>query len=102
MQDLQGRTAFVTGGANGIGFALARAFINEGMRAGIPDQTARERTVTLYLDKQAFKSALDISSEDDIYIFLVDRNGNIYWQTRGEYTQEKGIELRQSILELKQ
>jgi len=81
---------------------LTRTFINEGMRAGIPDQTARERTVTLYLDKQVFKSALDISSEDDIYIFLVDRNGNIYWQTKGEYTQEKGIELRQSILELKQ
>lgn len=37
MQDLQGKTAFVTGGANGIGFALARAFISEGMRVVIAD-----------------------------------------------------------------
>ncbi len=37
MKDLQGKTAFVTGGASGIGFALARAFINEGMRVVIAD-----------------------------------------------------------------
>jgi hypothetical protein len=41
------------------------------MRAGIPDQTARERTVTLYLEKEAFKSALDISDENYIYLFLI-------------------------------
>jgi hypothetical protein len=29
--------------------SLSRTFINEGMRAGIPDQTARERTVTLLI-----------------------------------------------------
>jgi hypothetical protein len=50
----------------------SRTFINEGMRAGIPDQTARERTITLYLDKDRFKSALDITNEDDIYIFPGD------------------------------
>ncbi len=37
MQDLAGRTALVTGGASGIGFALARAFISEGMRVVIAD-----------------------------------------------------------------
>jgi hypothetical protein len=72
---------------------LSRTFINEGMRAGIPDQTARERTITLYLDKQKFKSALGIQSEDDIYLFLVDREGNILWQAVGEYTEEKGNDL---------
>ena len=37
MMDLQGKTAFVTGGASGIGLALARAFIDEGMRVVIAD-----------------------------------------------------------------
>ncbi|HVP22063.1 MAG TPA: hypothetical protein VMS73_09415 [Anaerolineaceae bacterium] len=33
---------------------LAQKFINEGMRAGIPDPATRERTITLYIDKKAF------------------------------------------------
>jgi hypothetical protein len=69
--------------------SLSRTFINEGMRAGIPDQTARERTVTLYLDKEALKPALDITSENSIYLFLVNREGNIYWRSTGEYTEDK-------------
>jgi len=76
---------------------LSRTFINEGMRAGIPDQTARERTVTLYLDKEAFKTALGIASEEDIYLFLVDREGYIYWQTRGEYSPDKLAEIQQVV-----
>ena len=72
---------------------LSRTFINEGMRVGIPDQTARERTVTLYLDKADFKAALDIPNEDDIYLFLVDREGEILWRTNGEYNSEKADDL---------
>jgi hypothetical protein len=81
---------------------LSRTFINEGMRAGIPDQTARERTITLYLDKEAFKSALDIPSEEDIYLFLVDRDGDILWRSTGEYTQSKAGELIEAIEEHRQ
>jgi len=77
--------------------ALSRTFINEGMRAGIPDQTARERTITLYLDKDAFNSALDIPSENDIHLFLVDQDGNILWRTVGEYTEDKASELTEVI-----
>ncbi len=72
---------------------LSRTFLNEGMRAGIPDQTARERTITLYLNKETFKSALNIPTEDDIYLFLINRNGEILWSSNGEYTQEKADEL---------
>ena len=35
--DLSGKTAFVTGGASGIGFAMAQAFLREGMRVVIAD-----------------------------------------------------------------
>jgi hypothetical protein len=77
--------------------AFSRTFINEGMRAGIPDQTARDRTITLYLNKEAFKSALAIPSESNVYTFLVDRDGNILWRTVGEYTEDKAGELIEVI-----
>ena len=77
--------------------ALSRTFINEGMRAGIPDETARQRTITLYLDKKTFKEALDIQSEDDIYLFLVTQGGNILWRSTGEYSPEKATSLLKFI-----
>jgi hypothetical protein len=79
--------------------ALSRTFLNEGMRAGIPDETTRERTITLYLNKENFRSALDIPDENDIYLFLVDRDGNILWRTTGEFTTEKADELIEVVKE---
>lgn len=69
---------------------LARTFINEGMRAGIPDRLARARTITLYLDKIAFRRALELPHEDDIYVLLVDRQGQVLWRAEGTFTPEKG------------
>ena len=77
--------------------AFARSFINEGMRAGIPDQTARERTITLYIDKDPFKAALDIEDEDDIHLFLVNRQGEILWRTSGAYAESKADALRKVL-----
>src|SRR5215469_14951560 len=37
MQELAGKTAFVTGGASGIGFALGRAFAQAGMKVMLAD-----------------------------------------------------------------
>lgn len=34
---------------------LARCWLDVAMRAGIPDQAAREATITLYLDKALFR-----------------------------------------------
>lgn len=78
---------------------LARTFINEGMRAGIPDPLARERTITLYVDKTAFRQALQLPREDDIYVLLVDRLGQVLWQTEGVFSQEKGESLAATLRE---
>jgi hypothetical protein len=61
-----------------------RTFLNEGMRAGIPSEATRGRTITLYLDKRAFTEALDIDSEQNIWIYLFERSG----------TEDKGKALR--------
>ncbi len=47
MERLDGRTAFVTGGASGLGLAMAQAFVREGMKVMIADidQGAVERAV---------------------------------------------------------
>ena len=37
MQDLAGKVAFITGGANGIGFGMVRAFLSEGMKVVVAD-----------------------------------------------------------------
>lgn len=76
---------------------LSRTFINEGMRAGIPNEATRRRTVTLYIDKRPFKQALDISTENQIWVFLFDKQGNVLWQTSGAFTEQKGVELQTAV-----
>lgn len=78
---------------------LYRTFLNEGMRAGIPDSATRARTITLYLDKPAFRSALEIESEKNIWLYLFDRSGEVLWRVEGKFTEEKGAALRDFILQ---
>jgi len=77
---------------------MSRAFINEGMRAGIPDQTARERTITLYINKDEFNTALNIPDEEDIYLFLVEKDGKIIWREIGTFEEKKAIGLEEILM----
>jgi hypothetical protein len=74
-----------------------KMFINEGMRAGIPNPKTRKHTITLYLDKAKFRRALDMLDEEHIYILLVDRQGKEFFRTRGPYTREGEAALRQAL-----
>lgn len=78
---------------------LSRWFINEGMRAGIPDPVSRRQTITLYLDKDAFRSALEIETEQDIVVLLVDRAGEVLARSQGKFTPEKAAALVSASLE---
>ena len=77
-----------------------KMFINEGMRAGIPNPKTRERTITLYLDKADFRAALDMTDEEHIYILLVDRQGKEFFRARGPYSREGEAALRQILGQL--
>lgn len=77
-----------------------RIFLNEGMRAGIPNPKTRERTITLYLDKSDFRAALKMPDEEHIYVLVVDRQGTEFFRTRGPYTPEGEAALRQILKQL--
>lgn len=77
--------------------APMRWMINRGMRGGIDDLGARERTITLYLDKEPFKRALGITSEKEIEVLVVDRAGSVLWRTAGAFSDEKGQGLARAL-----
>lgn len=72
---------------------LGQFMLNEGMRAGIPDQKARERTITLYLDKEKFLGQMGINSQEEIQVLLVETGGTILFKQSGRFTPEKGQSL---------
>lgn len=76
---------------------LARRIIDGGMRGGIPSRDTRGRTVTLYIDKTPFKKALGISTESTLYLYLVDQQGAILWESSGEISDEKATSLEESL-----
>jgi hypothetical protein len=76
---------------------LSRSLLDGAMRRGIPDQHARQHTITLYLDKPAFRNALGIESEDRIEVMLVDRDGRVLWRRTGPCDREGQAALERAI-----
>jgi NAD(P)-dependent dehydrogenase (short-subunit alcohol dehydrogenase family) len=64
MEDFAGRTAFITGGANGIGFGLARALLDQGCRVAIADIRSQsiERALGALASDDVIGVELDVSS----------------------------------------
>ncbi len=74
-------------------YLLMRPIIDGGMRGGIPDSAVRAATITLYINKKPFRTALGISDEDHIEVLLVDRRGRILWRRAGRYDAGAEAEL---------
>ena len=81
------------------GGPLYKFFLNEGMRAGIPNPKTRQRTITLYLDKADFRAALEMPDEDHIYILVIDCQGKEFFRARGPYSRAAEASLRQALLQ---
>ncbi len=75
-----------------------RSWVNNGMRAGISDPVARERTITVYTDREKFLSLMDMDT-DSIYVLLVDAQGKILWRHEGIATPEAIRALRAYLSE---
>jgi len=78
---------------------LSRFMLDSAMRRGIPDLYARQHTITLYLDKQEFRSAVGIESEDQIEVMLVDRTGRVLWRRAGLCDAEGQAALERAVAE---
>jgi hypothetical protein len=78
---------------------IYRTFLNEGMRAGIPDEATRARTITLYLDKSAFRKALDIDNEQNMWVYLFSKSGKVLWRTAGRFSPQKGSSLNDVLFQ---
>jgi len=70
MKEFRGKTAFVTGGASGMGFAMAEAFGGEGMNVMLADieEGALRRAIQALRDKQIRCEGVvaDVSSRDSM------------------------------------
>jgi hypothetical protein len=73
--------------------ALYRFMIDNGMRAGIPDKAVRAATLCAYIDIPPFAQALQLPGYDSIYLFLLDRSGEILWRGQGAFDQAQLAEL---------
>jgi hypothetical protein len=77
--------------------AFSKFFINEGMRAGIPNPKSRERTITLYLEKDDFRTALGLEDEEHIFALLIDHQGNEFWRARGPHSLSSEASLLEAL-----
>jgi hypothetical protein len=79
------------------GNPVFRAWLDGAMRFGIPDTQARERTITLYLNKPEFRAALGLPHEETIYLLLLDRAGRVVWRGEGAYNPHLAHELNEVL-----
>jgi hypothetical protein len=71
---------------------FSRAFVNNGMRNGIKNEIARQRTITVYTDREKFFEVMKMS-EDKIYVLLLNNSGKILWQKEGVINKENSSAL---------
>jgi NAD(P)-dependent dehydrogenase (short-subunit alcohol dehydrogenase family) len=64
VQHLAGKTAFITGGAGGIGFGMGRAFVAEGMRVALAD--LNEADVSGFEPGSAMTVRLDVTDVESV------------------------------------
>lgn len=80
------------------GMGWMRAVIDGGMRQGIPDRAQRDRTITLYLDVEWFRTQIGTAGHDGIAALLVDREGTIHARWFGRYDDVAGAQLRAALM----
>lgn len=68
---------------------LYRLWMNSSMRSDSPTSESWPWTIPLYVNKEHFEQELDIHSESEITLLLVDKAGKVFWRNAGGLTDEK-------------
>jgi carbon monoxide dehydrogenase subunit G len=79
-------------------YGPARWFIDGGMTRGIPDASARARTITVYTDVQKVICELGLDGTDTIAVLLLERSGRILASEVGGFEERKAERLAASLV----
>lgn len=77
----------------------ARRFIDGGMTAGIRDPDVLARTITVYTDAGTFRRALGIPGSDDVWAYVVRREGSILASAHGEPADDAWRRISDALLQ---
>jgi carbon monoxide dehydrogenase subunit G len=75
----------------------ARWFIDGGMARGVPDDSARARTITVYTDVPTAVRELGLLATDTIAVLLVEHSARILAREVGGYEDEKAERLAAAL-----
>ncbi len=70
---------------------------NSSMRSDDTDPERWPWIVPLYVDKDHFRHSLQISTEREISVLLVDKQGRVLWRSDGPMTPEKRDSLKAKV-----
>ena len=77
--------------------SIKRLWLNNVMRWGIKHPQARLQTITVYTDRQAFISLMDMQI-NHIYVLLLDKNGTIKLKLKGAPQPINVEKLKQALI----
>ena len=77
--------------------AVTRWFIEKGIRSDIPDKNRRAHFIILFIDREPFRNALGLTSEDHIYALLLNKQGEVAWRAEGDYSEASGQSLQEFL-----
>lgn len=78
-------------------YGPARWFIDRGMTRGIPDTSARARTITVYTDVRRVVDDLGLAGTDTIAVLIVGRSGQVLASEAGGFEEQKAERLAASL-----
>ncbi len=77
--------------------SIARYFIDNGMRSGIPGTEARSHVVTVYGKKADLMKQMGLVGEKSVHVLVVDRKGNILESVSGAYSDAGAAAVNKTI-----
>ncbi len=77
--------------------AFIQSTITNGMRDGITDEAARDRTITFFTNKKRFLGTLGLKGEKVVHVLLVNDKGIVKWKCSGSPTKQTVEQLYEKI-----
>ncbi len=76
---------------------IARWFIDNGMRSGIPNPADRAHVVTVYGNKQALMKSMGLPNETTVHALVVDRAGRVLERVSGPYSSAGAQRIEEAL-----